>query len=265
MRLVDSHCHLDDFARNGTLEAVIERARAAGVCRMVTVGTSPSDWSLYAKMAGEHPGVIYWTAGLHPTEVGEDWEDAVAGLASWWATEPRPVGLGEVGLDYFHLPKDPQKAAPLLARQKAAFTAQLEIAYQLGCPLVVHARRSFADVVAMIDKSGVDWKKVVFHCFSEGPDELRLLSGRGGRASFTGTVTYRNAANVLASALAQNPEKTMLETDSPWLSPEPLRGQENEPARVALTAEFLANALGLAPALFAEMTSRNAESFFDIT
>ncbi|HNX05207.1 MAG TPA: TatD family hydrolase, partial [Opitutales bacterium] len=126
-------------------------------------------------------------------------------------------------------------------------------------------RRSFADTVAMIDNSGVDWSRVVYHCFSEGPEEVRTLNERGGRASFTGIVTYKSAANVLASALAQGVEKLMLETDSPWLAPEPHRGGVNEPAFVALTAARIAEAMGVEVGQLAEITSRNAESFFEIT
>ena len=263
--IIDSHCHLDDFLASGELEAVIARALAAGVGKMVTIGTKPADWSVYARMAAEHPGVVYWTAGYHPTELEEGWEDGVATLASWFATEPKPVGIGEIGLDYFHLPKDAAEAAPLVARQKAAFRAQLEIAYQLDCPVCIHARKSFADAVAMIDASGVDWRKVVFHCFSEGPAEVRLLNERGGRASFTGTLTYKNARNVLEAALTQGLDRLMLETDCPYLAPEPIRGTRNEPANVVLTAKRLAKEMGLAESEICGKAFTNAEHFYSIS
>lgn len=262
--LIDSHCHLDDFERSGELEQVLARAGEAGVEQMITVGTSMADWGMYAKMAARHPGVIHWTAGLHPTELDEGWRDHVATLASWFATDPCPVAVGEVGLDYFHLPKDPAKAAPLVARQHAAFAAQLEIALQLGCPVVVHSRNSFKDVVEMIDRSGVDWKKVVFHCFSEGPEQVRLLNERGGRASFTGTVTYKNALGVLQAALAQGPDMLMIESDCPWLAPEPHRGTRNEPARIVLTARKIADELGMPYEKLCSAASGNTKAFFDI-
>ena len=263
--MIDSHCHLDDFERSGELDAVLLRAREAGVSRMVTIGTSMADWPVYARMAAAHPGVINWTAGLHPTEVGDDWADQIATLASWFATEPRPVAIGEVGLDYFHLPKDPAKAAPLVARQKAAFKAQLEIALQLDCPLVVHARKSFADSVAMIDASGVDWRKVVYHCFSEGVPEVRLLNERGGRASFTGTITFKNGTSALEAAVAQGLDQLMLETDSPYLAPEPLRGSRCEPALVMHTARKFAVATGLPIEEINARASSNAASFFGLS
>jgi TatD DNase family protein len=262
--LIDSHCHLDVFAADASLPDVVRRAAEAGVGQMLTMGTSAADWPLYAKMAAEYPGVIHWGAGLHPTEVGEDWEEQLASLASWFATSPHPVAIGEVGLDYHHLPADPAEAEAVIRMRKAAFAAQLEIAYQMGCPFVVHARKAFADCVAMIDKSGVDWRKVVFHCFSEGVDEVRILNARGGRASFTGTVTYKNAAGVLAAAVAQGPELLMVETDAPYLAPEPFRGRRCEPAHVALTARKIAGAMGLGEEQLFAIISANTKAFFGV-
>jgi TatD DNase family protein len=263
--MIDSHCHLDGFERTGELDAVISRARDAGVDRMVTIGTSMADWPVYARIAVAHPGVVDWTAGLHPTELGDDWADQVATLASWFATQPRPVGIGEVGLDYFHLPKDPVKAAPMVVRQKAAFKAQLEIALQLDCPLVIHARKSFADAVAMIDASGIDWHKVVFHCFGEGVAEVRLLNDRGGRASFTGTITFKNGTTALSAAVEQGLDRLMLETDSPYLAPEPVRATRCEPACVMHTARRLALEMGLPVDELCARASRNAVSFFSLS
>jgi len=264
LRMIDSHCHLNGFAKSGELESVIARAKAAGVDRMITVGTDISDWRIYAEMAAAHKGVVYWTAGLHPTELSDDWEDQIAVLPSWFAAEPRPVAIGEVGLDYFHLPKNKDEDEPIVERQKNAFRAQLEIAYQLDCPVVVHARKSFADAVAMIDASGVDWRKVVFHCYSEGPAEIRTLNAKGARASFTGTITYKNAANVLEAAIAQGLDRLMLETDSPYLAPEPLRGKRCEPALVKLTAEFLAGKMGLPVEKLCAVATSNTADFFNL-
>jgi TatD DNase family protein len=262
--LIDSHCHLDEFEKSGELDAVLDRARAAGVAQMITVGTQMADWPVYARMAAKYPGVVYWTVGLHPTELGEDWEEALATLASWFATAPKPVAIGEVGLDYFHLPKDAALAAKIVENQKAAFKAQLEIALQLDCPVVVHARKSFADSVAMIDSSGVDWRKVVYHCFSEDVPEIRILNERGGRASFTGTLTYKNGKNVLAAALAQGIDKLMVETDCPYLAPEPLRGTRNEPANVVLTAEKIAREMGMETAELCRRVCANTRSFYGL-
>ena len=142
--------------------------------------------------------------------------------------------------DYFRLPKDGQEAAELKKLQESAFRQQLTLAYQFDCPVIVHSRAAFADTVRMIDESGVDWKQSIFHCFSEGPDEVRELNRRGGRASFTGILTYPSAGAIRAAAEAQGLDRLMLETDCPYLAPQAVRGQINEPAHLAHIAEYAA-------------------------
>ncbi len=245
MALIDTHTHLDSFARRGELPAVLERARAADVVAMITIGTDPDDWGLYRDLAAAHPGRVYHTVGLHPCSVGENWAEQVDGLESYFGAGPGggalPVALGECGLDRFHLPKDdPAAAERLFGWQRAAFAAQLAIAKRLGCPVVVHSRGAFSECVAMVDAGGVDWSRVVFHCFTEGTAEMAELVRRGGWGSFTGIVTYKNAGQVRQAAEAQGLERLMIETDAPYLTPMPHRGKPNEPAFVRHTAEYLA-------------------------
>lgn len=264
MALIDTHTHLESFARKGLLAETLARAKEAGVATMVTIGTGPDDWSLYHEIAKNHPAEVKFTVGLHPCAVDAGWEEAVTGIEHFWSGEPRPVALGECGLDRFHLPKDDATAAErIFAWQRAAFAAQLEIAKRLDCPVVVHSRGAFAESVAMIDASGVDWTKVVFHCFSEGEAEMAELLRRGGRGSFTGIVTYKSAANVRAAAKAQGLERLMIETDAPYLTPMPHRGKPNEPAYVRHTAEFAAKEIfGVSDAEFAAKTTANARQFY---
>ncbi len=264
--LIDTHCHLERFVRDGTLDAILARSSAAGVERVITVGTRLGDWPLYHKLAASHPGRIDFTVGLHPVAVEDDWEDALKALPTYFATDPQPVALGEIGLDYFHLPKFPDEAAEVRVRQLRAFQAQLGLAYQLDCPVVIHSRNAFDDCVAAIDASGVDWKKVVFHCFSEDASAVRRLNERGGRASFTGIVTYANtsADPVRASVAAQGIENVMVETDCPYLTPEPHRGQPNEPAFVVHTAAACARALGVPVEEFSARSTANALQFFGL-
>ena len=264
--LIDSHCHLAKFAREGTLEAVLARAAAAGVERCLTVGTSLADWELYRGMAAAHRGRVDFTVGLHPTSVEEDWEDQLKALPTFFGTDPGPVALGEIGLDHFHLPKFPDEAAEVKARQLRAFRAQLGLAYQFDCPVVIHSRNAFADCVAAIDASGVDWRKVVFHCFAEGPAEMRILNEKGGRGSFTGIVTYANksADPVREAVRAQGLDRLMVETDCPYLTPAPHRGEPNEPAFVAHTAERCAALLGVGREELAARSTAAAVSFFGL-
>ena len=186
-------------------------------------------------------------------------------MEGFWSKSPTPVALGEIGLDRFHLPKEPAEAEVVFARQRAAFAEGLALAKKLGCPVVIHSRGAFAECVAMIDASGVEWSKVVFHCFVEGEAEMAVLMERGGFASFTGILTYKNAPNVRASAKMQGLARLMVETDAPYLAPMPHRGKPNEPALVRNVAEFAAKeVLNVAYDELAAVTTANARRFFGI-
>lgn len=269
---IDSHTHLESFARKGLLGPTLEQARAAGVVALITIGTAPDDWALYHGIAAEHPGFVFFTVGLHPCSVDADWERAVGGMERFWggavahpAVPPHPVALGECGLDRFHLPKDEVKAAEIFGWQRAAFAAQLAMAQRLGCPVVVHSRGAFRECVEMIDASGVAWSRVVFHCFAEGEAEMRELIARGGAGSFTGILTYKSAENVRAAAKAQGLDRFMVETDAPYLTPMPHRGKPNEPAYVHYTAEFAAaEVFGVALDELADRSTANARRFFGL-
>lgn len=267
LELIDTHTHLERLFVRGELEAALARAKEAGVTRMVTIGTGSDDWGLYRSLAERYPGTVHYTVGLHPCSVGERWTEETAQIEAFF-TESRgvvPVALGECGLDRFHLPKDdPETAERILSWQKAAFAAQLELARRLGCPVMVHSRGAFAESVAMIDASGVAWERVVFHCFTEGPEEVAQLVERGGRASFTGVITYKNADTVRAALRRQGADKLMLETDAPYLAPTPHRGKDNEPAWVRYTAEAAAKELGVSYAEVAAKTTANAREFLRI-
>jgi TatD DNase family protein len=263
MTIVDTHTHLDSVARAGGLPDLIRRAREADVGWMIAVGTAPDDWDLYGEIARDNPGCIRHTIGVHPCSVEEGWEAAVAGIeARWQDGGVRPVAIGECGLDRFHLPKEPGAAARVLDLQRAAFRAQLSIARRLGCAVVIHSRGAFHECVETIDGSGVDWNRVVFHCFSEGEAEMLELAKRGGRGSFTGILTYKNADAVRAAAMAQGLPRLMIETDAPFLAPTPHRGKPNEPAYLRHTAQFAADMFGVGLEELAAVTTSTARTFY---
>lgn len=268
MTLIDTHTHLESFARKGQLPAILARAAEAGVATLITIGTSPDDWSMYRTIAGEHAasGRVRFTVGLHPCSVDATWATAVAQLEAYWRADGvRPVALGECGLDRFHLPKDPEQAATVLAWQRAAFAVQLELAKRLDCPVVVHSRGAFQECVELIDASGVAWPRVVFHCFTEGPAEMAELVRRGGFGSFTGILTYKSADAVRAAAKTQGLERFMVETDAPYLTPLPHRGKPNEPAYLRHTAEFAATEVfGVSARELAAVTTATARRFFGL-
>jgi TatD DNase family protein len=269
MGLIDTHTHLESFARRGELPAILARSREAGLEAMVTIGTDTDDWTLYRDLAREQAGFVHFTAGLHPCSVGEDWAGRVAQLEEFWSgavlRPARPVALGECGLDRFHLPKDdPAQAEQILGWQKAAFAGQLKLAKRLDCPVVVHSRGAFAECVEMIDASGINWGRVIFHCFTEGPAEMAELTKRGGYGSFTGIITYKTAEAIRAAAQAQGLNRLMLETDAPYLTPVPHRGKPNEPAYLRHTAEFCAGVFGVSVEKLTEATTVNARRFFGL-
>ena len=262
--LIDSHCHLDRFQKKGTLDSILLRAQEAGVERIVAIGTSRADWNTYAELASAQPERISYTVGLHPTDIEEDWQDQLQMLEPAFSVDPAPVAIGEIGLDHFHLPKSPERAEEIKRRQSEVFKRQLELARKLDVPVVVHSRNSFYECLKVIDQSGFDWRKVVFHCFADGPEEMELLNNRGGRGSFTGIITYKNAEAIREAARFQGLDTIMVETDAPYLAPVPMRGKQNEPAYVRHTAAFCAELFGFDLPAFASFASRNTKQFFGL-
>ena len=267
--LIDSHCHLSTFARRGDLDDVLNEASLAGVNRMITVGTSMDDWDLYRKLAQQYPGKVYYTLGLHPTDAGDDWEKQVEELAKRLrlrGDSVYPVALGEIGLDYFHLPKNPEQRAAEIERQKKAFEAQLNLAAEIKLPIVIHCRDAFDDCIKMIDTNGALWDHVVFHCFTGGKNEMDRINLRGGRGSFTGIVTYNNLSvtSIQEALVEQGVERLMIETDCPYLTPEPYRGKENHPAYLRYTFQKVAALLELPVIELEETITRNTFRFYGI-
>lgn len=260
--LIDSHCHLEKYMHAGVLDEIIDSAKGVGVNRMIAVGTDFADWRIYHDLAGKYQGQIYYAVGIHPCHVDNNWQSQMQIIAPFFAEEVKPVAIGEIGLDYFHLSNDQKERAETIERQKIAFRSQLTLALQFDTPIIVHSRSSFYDCVKIIDESGVDWAKVVFHCFVEGAEQVKILNERGGRASFTGIITYKNGEIVRQAALAQGLDRIMIETDAPYLAPIPHRGKENKPAYVRNVGEFCAELFGIDFESFAKIVTKNTEEFF---
>jgi TatD DNase family protein len=196
--------------------------------------------------------------------VDADWGAAVSQLSTFFMPPSAPVAFGEIGLDYFHLPKAPVQAGEVILLQDAAFQQQLMLASELECPIIIHSRDAFAECVQFIDESGIDWQRIVFHCFTYGAEEIAQINQRGGRASFTGITTYKSAHTVREALRQQGIERLMLETDCPYLTPEPHRGKPNEPAYIAHIAERCAEALALSAEELAAHSSQNTKDFFNL-
>ena len=242
----------------------MSRAQTVGVHQMIAIGTCLKDWETNYNLATENPNHIAYTVGLHPCYVTRSWGKAVDQLEDYFNRPKDPVALGEIGLDYFHLPKDLEEAIAIKSYQKCAFEAQLQIAKHQNCPIVIHSRNAFEDTLSLIDASGVDWEKVVVHCFSYSAEQIKLLNCRGGRASFTGIITYKNAPNVQKALIEQGMDTLMIETDCPYLTPEPHRGKKNEPAYVADIGLKCAKLLDIEPEILAEKLAENTRRFFGL-
>ncbi|BET69011.1 TatD family hydrolase [Opitutales bacterium ASA1] len=263
MALIDSHTHLEGFHRAGETAAILARAREAGVETLITIGTEPQDWETYREIERAEGGYVRHTLGLHPCSVDEHWQEAAVRLRALLDERLRPVAVGETGLDRFHLPKhDSARAEQLLEWQRDSFRTHLEIAARHDLPVVVHSRGATSECVEMIDAAGFDWSRVVFHCWVDDASALEAINRRGGRGSFTGIATYKSATIVREAARQQGLERVMVETDAPYLTPEPHRGKRNEPAFVAHTAAALAREFGVSTESFAEIATRNTREFF---
>ncbi len=264
MEWIDSHCHLDGFLKKGELAAVLKKAEEAHVHQMIAIGTGPDDWDINHDLKLEFPSRIDYTVGMHPCYIKPGWRKSVDQLKAYFDKPPKPVALGEIGLDYYHLPKDQSEAEAHKIEQHDAFETQLAIARELGCPVVIHSRDAFEKTLQLIDNSEVKWTKIVVHCFSYSSEQIKQIIKRGGRASFTGIVTYKNAPNVKKALIEQGVDRLMIETDSPYLTPEPHRGKPNQPAYVADIGLKCAAYLGLEVETFAQKLAENTRSFFGL-
>jgi TatD DNase family protein len=268
--LIDSHCHLELFAKRGDLDAVLNEASVAGVNRMIAVGTDSSDWGLYRNLSSKYPGRIYHSVGLHPCHVTERWPDELAEMERILAAGDGipPVAIGEMGLDYFHLPKkDVAERQAMMDLQQQAFEAQLELANRYKLPVIIHSRNAFDACVRTIDLIGTHWDRIVFHCFSEGRAQIDRINLRGGRGSFTGIVTYANSSSmqVREAMLEQGVERLMIETDCPYLAPQPHKGAENRPAMLRLTMAAIANMFEMQVDELEERVRCNTMDFFRLS
>ena len=247
--LVDAHCHLGDVAFDLDRDAVLERARQAGVCHVVVIGTTPEDSVRAAALARERAGLSA-TAGLHPHEAAS-WSADTAARLKELLGQPEVVAVGETGLDY-HYDHSPRAA------QQRAFEAQLALGTELGKPVVVHARAADANIAAMLAGTGAT---VVLHSFSSGATLFEAGMRIGAYFSFSGMITFKNWQSPVALS-DYPPDRLLVETDAPYLAPVPHRGKRNEPAFVPAVAEALGRALGASLADIAQRTTDNARRVF---
>jgi TatD DNase family protein len=251
--LIDSHCHLDFPELKGEIEAVLTRARDVGVGLMLTISTRVRRFDKVLALAEAHDNV-FCSVGTHPHHAAEEPNVTIAELAEL-AQHPKVVAIGEAGLDYYYdnSPRD---------MQKKSFRTHIGAARETGLPLVIHARDADADVARMLrEETRKGAFAFVLHCFTSGPELARAGLELGGYLSFSGVITFKKSDALRDIALAVPHDRLLVETDAPYLSPEPVRGQTNEPAFVVYTASRLAALRGLSEA---EMARSTTENFFHL-
>jgi TatD DNase family protein len=248
MRIFDTHCHLDDEKFDADREEAYCRMREAQVLRCVCVGSDIASSRRCIALAADHPGV-YAAVGVHPHEAKDAAPDYLDTLSALLAG-PRVVALGEIGLDYYYdlSPRDVQMRV---------MAEQVDLAVRLGKPVIFHIRDAHGDMVDFF-RGRRELPQGIIHCFSGSPEIAREYVKMGFYISFAGPLTFKNAPHLWQAAAEVPLEKLLVETDSPYLSPEPMRGRRNEPAHVVYTLKKLAELRGLDDEKMARITWENA-------
>ncbi len=249
--MIDTHCHLEMKPFDKDRQDVIKRAREVGVEAIVTIG-SDLEGNKAAVELSEKYDFIYATVGFHPHD-SKDFTNETFELLKRLSRKEKVVAIGEIGLDYHynHSPKN---------TQKDAFIKQLEYAKEIDFPVVIHSRESKTDTLSILKESGV--RKGVMHCFSGDIDMAKKVMDMGFLISIAGPVTYKNALRLQEIGKIVPDEYLLIETDAPYLSPEPLRGRRNEPAFILHTARFVANLRGISENDLERITTVNAKRLF---
>lgn len=256
MKLIDTHCHLNDETLYQNLDEVISNALQVGVEKMIVIGWDKKSSKLAIKIAEQYP-FIYACVGYHPENlegVTEDDLNEVLNLSS----HPKVVGIGEIGLDY-HWEKDPQKREI----QKEFFIKQIEYANKVGLPISIHSREAFQDTIEIL-KEHKPMHSGVLHCYSGSVEGLQDVFNLDLYIGLDGPVTFRNAKTPKEVATEVPLERLLLETDSPYLSPHPLRGTVNEPANIILVADEIARLRDMSKKHLLEVVYDNSCKLFKL-
>jgi TatD DNase family protein len=256
MNWIDTHSHLTYPDYPDPIEAVLDRSRAAGVTRWITVGTDAEHNRKAIDLAARFEE-MFAVVGIHPHHASESSDDDLALLADQ-ARESKVVAIGETGLDFHYnfSTKD---------RQVEVFRAELSLAAERGLPIVVHSRDAFADTIAILDEFAARLPRVVFHCHGGPVDQTQAILDRGWLVSFTGIVTFKNGAVARQSAAMTPLDRMMLETDCPFISPDPVRHiRPCEPAMLVHTARKLAELKGISIDDFALSIAETSRRFFGV-
>lgn len=253
--LFDTHTHLADPRYDGEIEAVIERMLGAGVSLALVMGDGAEDPEGAFALASRY-SFLYAAVGVHPHDASALDDARLFRLRGWMAGE-RVVALGEIGLDYYY-DRSPREA------QRAAFAAQLELAEELRAPIILHVRDAHGDATELISARKGRLPSGVMHCYTGSWESAKRYLDMGLYISLSGAVTFKNAPKLREVAEKLPADRLLIETDCPYLSPEPLRGRRNEPAHLRYTAERVAEIRGIEPEELAASAAANGRRLFGI-
>ena len=253
--MIDSHCHLEDNRFAGEVEQALTRMREAGVDRCILAGSDRETSERIIKLTRQYENV-YGVVGVHPHEAKFFTEETLL-LMDLWLTQPRIKGVGEIGLDYYydHSPRDVQRDV---------FAAQLAYAYRNGVPAVFHVRDAHGEFTDILHAHKNSLPKGVMHCYTGSLESAKAYLNFGFYISFSGSVTFQNAINLQEVARFVPLDRLLVETDSPYLAPVPMRGKRNEPAYVRFVAEKVAELKGIPVDALTAQTDQNAVCLFGL-
>ena len=253
LELIDTHCHLDLDPLAGSVEAVLARAQAAGVCACLTIGTSVEASRTNIELARAHP-MLRAAVGVHPNDA-DTVTDAILAEIESLAHDPVVAAIGEVGLDEYR-----QDAQPV--NQQRAFRGFIAIAQRRNLPLAIHCRNAYESLLKVLREAGTPPVRGVMHCASGPPEFIQGALELGFHISFAGNVSFPNAHALRALVPLVPDDRLLIETDAPFLAPQPVRGAQNEPAYIAHTAACLAQVRGTTVETLGGVTSANARRLF---
>lgn len=255
MRFVDTHTHLYDEAFSKDADLAVERACTLGVDRMILPDICSSSRKAMFELSDRHPGVLFPCLGLHPTEIDGNWEEELERIGEWKGRDIKAIG--EIGLDLYW-------SKEFAVQQAEAFRRQLELAHNLDLPVIIHSRNATEPILEILGNCRLSGLRGVFHAYSGSLESWRELSRTGDwMVGIGGVLTFKKAS--IAETVKSIPlDRILLETDSPYLTPVPHRGERNESSYIPLIASTLAGILGLELEEVAAVTSSNAETLFGI-
>ena len=251
--MIDSHCHLNFPNLSQDIVNIINRCKENGISKLLTINTKPEDFEEHLNLI-ENFNNVFIAYGIHPQEIINETSFSINHIEKY-ITNPKLIGLGETGLDYFH-------SLEFKKKQKEIFEFHIEASKILDLPIIIHQRNSESDIIEILNKYKNDNLKIVFHCFTGSKKLLNFCLDNNYYISLSGIVTFKNA-NLLRDVLINvSLDHLLIETDSPYLAPTPMRGKGNEPSFIKYTLEYLANFYSMSNDDFSKLTDNNFYKLF---